>query len=158
MIILQLFFNFSHFYRQTSVISMADNCIFCKIIDRTLEAAFLYEDDEVISFLDIQPINKGHSLIIPKIHADRVEDLPENVYLKMHFVGRDILKKIKKNIPETTAFNVFIANGADAGQDVFHSHLHIIPRKPKDGLIIKYDFGEPLSLDERINIAKEILS
>ena len=136
---------------------MSENCVFCKIIDRTVEAAFLYEDEEVISFLDIQPINKGHSLIIPKIHADRVEDLPENVYLKMHSVGRSILEKIKKNLPETTAFNIFIANGADAGQDVFHSHLHIIPRKPNDGLVIKYDFGEPLSIEERTVVAEEIL-
>jgi histidine triad (HIT) family protein len=67
------------------------------------------------------------------------------------------MKKIKKNIPETTAFNVFIANGPDAGQDVFHSHLHIIPRLPNDGLIIKYDFGEPLSIEERNKVAKEIL-
>jgi histidine triad (HIT) family protein len=136
---------------------MSENCIFCKIINRTVEAAFLHDDDEVISFLDILPVNKGHALIIPKIHSDKIEDIPEEIYLKMHSVGRDIMKKIKKNIPETTAFNVFIANGPDAGQDVFHSHLHIIPRLPNDGLIIKYDFGEPLSIEERNKVAKEIL-
>ncbi|MHA1983372.1 MAG: HIT family protein [Candidatus Hodarchaeales archaeon] len=136
---------------------MSENCIFCKIINRTVESAFLYDDDEVTSFLDIHPINKGHTLIIPKIHVDKIEDIPEEIYLKMHSVARDILKKIKKNIPETTAFNVFIANGADAGQDVFHSHLHVIPRLPNDGLIIKYDFGEPLSIDERNKVAKVIL-
>ncbi|MHA1989897.1 MAG: HIT family protein [Candidatus Hodarchaeales archaeon] len=136
---------------------MDENCIFCNIIKRNVEAAFLYEDDEIIAFLDIQPINKGHALIIPKLHADKIEDIPEEIYLKMHSVGKDILKKIKTNIPETTAFNVFIANGADAGQDVFHSHLHIIPRKPNDGLIIKYDFGDPLSIEDRNEIAKEIL-
>ena len=136
---------------------MSTDCIFCKIINKTLEAAFLYEDDDIIAFMDILPINKGHTLIIPKIHVDRIEDLSEKIYLKIHSVGLDILKKIKINIPETTAFNVFIANGADAGQDVFHSHLHIIPRRPNDGLIIKYEFGDPISIEERQQVANQIL-
>ncbi|MFW9930153.1 MAG: HIT family protein [Candidatus Thorarchaeota archaeon] len=136
---------------------MNNKCIFCKIIGKSLEAAILFEDDDVLAFLDIQPINDGHSLIIPKMHFDKVEDIPEDIYLKMHSVGRNILKKIKKSIPETTAFNIFIANGSDAGQDVFHSHLHIIPRRPKDGLKITFEFGSPLTIKERNKIAEAIL-
>ena len=136
---------------------MSENCIFCKIIKKEIESAILYEDNDVISFLDIQPINKGHSLIIPKIHAERVEDIPEDIYLKIHSVGRKILLKIKKNIPGITAFNIHIANGKDAGQDVFHTHLHIIPRNPNDSLVITNDFGDPLTIEERREISDQIL-
>ncbi|MHA2338086.1 MAG: HIT family protein [Candidatus Hodarchaeales archaeon] len=136
---------------------MNSNCIFCKIINKSTEAAILFEDNDVISFLVIHPVNKGHALIVPKIHVDKLEDVPEEIYLKIHSVGRNILNKIKNNIPETTGFNVIISNGTDAGQDVFHSHLHIIPRRPGDSLKIEYDFGDPLSIEERKNIANDIL-
>lgn len=136
---------------------MNNVCIFCKIINKTAEGATLYEDNDMISFLVIHPVNKGHALVIPKIHFDRIEEIPIDTYLKMHSVGRKILNKIKKNIPETTVFNIIISNGDDAGQDVFHSHIHIIPRKPNDSLQIEYNFETPLTTETRLKIADELL-
>ncbi|OLS27063.1 MAG: HIT-like protein [Candidatus Heimdallarchaeota archaeon LC_3] len=138
---------------------MTNQCIFCQIIDQNADAAILYEDDEVIAFLDIQPVNRGHTLIVPKIHVERIEELDEKVYLSLFLVGRNILKKIKKRLSNVTAFNLLLANGADAGQDVFHAHLHIIPRIPKDGFGFKFgqEYGKLLSIEERKEIVKEII-
>ncbi len=108
-------------------------CIFCKIVRKETYAAILYEDEDILAFMDIKPINEGHALIIPKKHAVLVEELDNELYLKLFPIARKIAKRIRDVIPETTAFNYFIADGKDAGQEVFHVHLHIIPRKPNDG-------------------------
>ncbi|MFQ6126680.1 MAG: HIT family protein [Candidatus Heimdallarchaeota archaeon] len=135
-------------------------CIFCKIVQKQSEAAILYEDDEVIAFLDIMPVNEGHCLVIPKTHHKLVEEMNEKTYLKMFSVGRSLLVKIKETLPETTAFNYLLADGKDAGQEIFHVHLHIIPRKPNDGFGFKFgpNYGKKLSLEEKTRIAAKILS
>ncbi len=135
-------------------------CVFCKIITGKLFAAKLYEDEEVMAFVDIMPVNPGHSLVIPKTHSTLVADLPESTFLKLFKIGRDIQEKIGKAFPETTAFNFFIADGKDAGQEVPHVHLHILPRKPNDGFGIKFgqNYGRMLSEEERREIAMKILS
>jgi len=86
--------------------------------------------------------------------------MDEKVYLKMFTVGRSLLKKIKAVLPETSAFNYLIANGKDAGQEIYHVHLHIIPRKLNDGFGFKFgpDYGKKLSLKERNRIASKIIS
>lgn len=135
------------------------SCIFCDIVQKQSEAAILYEDDDVMAFVDIMPINEGHCLVIPKTHYELVEEMDETIYLKLFSVGRALLKKIKKGLPDTTAFNYLIANGKDAGQDVFHVHLHIVPRKPNDGFGFKVgpNYGNKLSIDERTQVAEKII-
>ncbi len=135
-------------------------CLFCEIVARRVESAVLHEDDLVIAFMDIMPINEGHCLVIPKKHYALVEDMDENSYLRLFVVGQQVLKKIKKALPETTAFNFIIANGEDAGQEIFHVHLHIVPRKPKDGFGFKVgpNYGRQLSIEERQFVANKILS
>ena len=135
-------------------------CIFCSIVQKQSEAAIIYEDEDVMAFLDIMPINEGHCLVIPKIHHKLVEEVDEKVYLKLFTVGRSLLKKIKEVLPETTAFNYLIANGEDAGQEIYHVHLHIIPRKPNDRFGFKFgpNYGKKLSLKERYRTASQIIS
>ena len=134
------------------------SCIFCKIVQKQSEAAILYEDEDVLAFLDIMPVNRGHSLVIPKTHYEVVEEMDEKIYLKLFSVGRSLLNKIKEALPETTAFNYLIANGKDAGQEIFHVHLHIIPRKPNDGFGFKFgpNYGKKISFEERNRIAAKI--
>lgn len=135
-------------------------CEFCKIVQKQSEQAILYEDKEVMAIIDIMPINEGHCLVFPKTHYELVEEMDQMAYLKLFSVGRMLLEQIKKNLPETTAFNYFIANGEDAGQEVFHVHLHIIPRKPNDGFGFKFgsNYGKILSLEDRGQIAAKILN
>lgn len=134
-------------------------CIFCKIVNKEAFAAVLYEDDDIVAFMDIKPINEGHTLIIPKKHAVLVEELDNKLYLKLFPIARKIAKRIKEEIPETTAINYFIADGEDAGQEIFHVHLHVIPRKPNDGFGFTFEeeyYNRLLSEKERERVRDKI--
>jgi len=129
---------------------MKDECIFCKIVEKKAPAGILFENDLVMAFLDIRPVNIGHTLIIPKIHVQTIDQLDsEDVFSELFNVGKKIHKLLKK-LPGVTGFNYLIANGVDAGQEVFHVHLHIIPRKPNDGFGYKFgpNFGKILTQEE----------
>ena len=137
-----------------------NDCIFCKIVRKEAFAAIIYEDDDVMAFMDIKPINEGHALIIPKKHAVFVEELEEELYLKLFPIARKIATKIKEKIPETTAINYFIADGEDAGQEVFHVHLHVIPRKPNDGFKFVFDeayYDRILTEEEREKVKNKLV-
>ncbi|TFF85193.1 HIT family protein [Candidatus Heimdallarchaeota archaeon] len=146
-----------------SLVISLDNtdCIFCKIVQKEAFAAVVYEDDEILAFPDIKPINEGHLLVIPKQHAVFIEELEEELFLKIFSIGRKLARTIKERIPETTAFNYFIADGEDAGQEVFHVHLHIIPRRPDDGFGFTFDkeyYDRFLTEEQREQVKKKLLA
>lgn len=109
------------------------SCVFCKIIKGELPSQKIYEDENYFAFLDIHPISPGHSLIIPKHHAQDLlhstSDDRKGLLEVVHKIAPSILKAV-----DAKAFNVGINVGKDAGQVVFHTHLHLIPRKAMDGL------------------------
>ncbi|MBM9613018.1 histidine triad nucleotide-binding protein [Desulfobulbus rhabdoformis] len=103
---------------------MPDNCLFCKIIRGEIPAEKLYEDDDVLAFRDIAPQAPTHFLVIPKKHIkgpEAVQPEDEQVFGKMMRVGNEIAQK--EGIPH---FRVVFNNGAEAGQTVFHLHMHIL--------------------------------
>ncbi len=109
-----------------------DNCIFCKIVAGKIPSTKLYEDELVLAFLDIAPINPGHLLVIPKEHHCSASTVPENVAGRMfHVAGR--LGIALKRALDVGGFNFHLADGTCAGQVVMHAHLHVIPRNPDDG-------------------------
>lgn len=108
------------------------NCIFCKIIAGEIPAAKIYEDDLVLAFLDIGPINHGHTLVIPKEHHESSSTIPEAVAGRMFHVGSRIGIALKRKF-EYDAFNLHLADGTAAGQVVMHAHLHVVPRGVEDG-------------------------
>ena len=139
---------------------MNSDCIFCKIINKEVFAAVLFEDDDIMAFMDIKPINEGHSLVITKKHAVLVDELEEELYLKLFPIGRKIAKKIKEVFPETKGIMYFIADGEHAGQEVPHVHLHIIPRKPNDGFDFTFDpayYDRLLTVDERTKVKDKLI-
>jgi histidine triad (HIT) family protein len=138
---------------------MNNDCIFCKIVRKEEFAAVLYEDDDIMAFMDIKPINEGHSLVITKKHAVLVDELAEELYLKLFHVGRRIAMKIKEIFPETKGIMYFIADGEHAGQEVPHVHLHIIPRKPNDGFDFTFDpaYYDRLLTEEERSVVKDKL-
>jgi len=111
---------------------MPDDCIFCRIVAGELPAVRLYEDDHVLSFLDIRPLRPGHALVIPKAHCTDLRDCPPEL-------GGALLAGVQRvaaavcEATGTGGFNLFNANGEVAGQEVFHLHLHILPRLEGDG-------------------------
>lgn len=109
-----------------------DNCIFCKIINNEIPSVKIYEDDLVLAFLDLGPINYGHTLVIPKEHHESSATIPENVAGRMFRVGSRIGIALKRKL-DYDAFNLHLADGTAAGQVVMHAHLHVVPRGVEDG-------------------------
>jgi len=111
------------------------DCIFCKIIRGEIPCAKVYETDSVLAFLDIAPVNKGHTLVIPKAHHVNIWELPPEL-------GPDMLEGIRvvgqalKDGLGAQGMNVGMNNGAAAGQLVMHAHWHLIPRFEGDGLTL----------------------
>ncbi|WP_367391870.1 HIT family protein [Lewinella sp. LCG006] len=109
-------------------------CIFCKIVAGQLPAHRVYEDEDVLAFMDINPINHGHVLIIPKVHYAELRSIP----LATSTAVWEVVKKVEQAIWQTPGLscegtNILQNNGAAAGQDVFHAHFHVIPRLSGDG-------------------------
>ena len=131
------------------------HCIFCKIINKELPADIVYENDHVLAFLDIAPINKGHTLVIPKSHHSSITTPSEDELMNMMKVASQIGRALMKGC-DYDGFNLHLANGNCAGQVVDHAHLHVIPRIGTDGFhwnwrSFKYEDGEKLELIDKIN-------
>ena len=107
------------------------DCIFCDIIQRKSPAEIIYEDEKVISFLDIRPINYGHTLVIPKKHYDDFISVPPDEMKAVINITQTISEAVSISL-KTDGFNIIANNGAAAGQKVFHFHFHIIPRYNTD--------------------------
>jgi histidine triad (HIT) family protein len=109
-----------------------DDCIFCSIVDGDIPNRTVYQDDDVLAFLDANPLAEGHTLVIPKAHHETLNDLPADL-------GSAVLGQLHRLVPivedavdadgSTVAFN----NGEAAGQEVPHVHGHIVPRFSGDG-------------------------
>ncbi len=106
---------------------MVEDCIFCKIIRKQADATVVYEGPETIAFLDISPLNHGHTLVVPKLHYPTMMEMPPEEVGKLFTVVAKLIKGIQK---ATSADGISIgqSNGKAASQEVFHVHVHIIPR------------------------------
>lgn len=109
-----------------------ENCIFCRIIAGEIPATKIYEDEMVLAFMDISPINFGHILVIPKEHHNSCASIPENVAGRMFYVASRIGVACKRAL-DYDGFNLHLADGTCAGQVVMHAHLHVVPRGLDDG-------------------------
>jgi len=111
---------------------MLDDCIFCKIISGEIPAHKIYEDDKVLAFLDIKPVNPGHTLVVTKEHHLDLVSTPEDLLAAVMAAAKKIGRKIlDTGIGEAITFT--FNNGRVAGQVVDHVHLHVMPRKNNDG-------------------------
>lgn len=108
-----------------------NDCIFCKIIAGEVPCDKVYEDSEILAFLDISPINPGHTLVISKEHHETIMDVPSDTLHKI----MDVAQKVAKSLVVTKegGVNVFQNNKPAAGQVVPHIHFHVIPRHAGDG-------------------------
>jgi histidine triad (HIT) family protein len=133
------------------------DCIFCKIIAGTVPCLKLYEDERVLAFLDINPIHPGHTLIVPKSHSANLLELPSGdvaaILPVAQLIGSVVMDELKPD-----GFNLHQANGAGAGQSVFHFHMHVIPRRFDDGVVMNWplvpgDRAELQAVAERMRAA-----
>ncbi len=102
------------------------HCPFCDLIRGAAEVSVCYEDSDAIAFMDIQPVNDGHVLVVPRTHYERIEDLPRDVGLHLYEVATRLMPVIQQ-VSGCHDMNVVVNSGSAAGQDVFHFHLHLIP-------------------------------
>ena len=114
------------------------SCTFCRIMSRELGSSVVYEDNDAIACLDIQPITNGHLLVIPKHHYQDLNDLDPAIGAHMFKIGQQLSKVLQSSALKCTGTNLFLANGKTAMQEILHVHLHVIPRYPKDGFGLKY--------------------
>ncbi len=108
------------------------NCIFCKIARKELPSVVVYEDDTMLAFLDINPVNIGHTLIIPKKHFENLYDTPEDLMAEMMKVIKSLGTAIKEAV-HADGINIEMNNEKPAGQVILHTHMHIVPRHEGDG-------------------------
>lgn len=139
---------------------MATTCIFCSIVAGSSPCHLIYEDELTYAFLDINPIAHWHTLVIPKRHYERLEDVDEESAAAL---GR-ALARVGKAMNELTQgpdYNVLLANGKNAGQEVWHVHYHLIPRTGRsDGLGYRWKAGRLLpqpQIDEFVGKARALL-
>jgi histidine triad (HIT) family protein len=133
----------------------SENCIFCKIVDGSLPSSKVYEDEDVIAFLDIKPVNPGHTLVIPKKHFKNIHDTPDELMAKLIIVTKKIAGVVQDKLG-VSGVNIGMNNGASAGQLVFHTHIHIMPRYGKDSF--KLWLGKEYAPGEREKVAEKLKS
>ena len=114
-----------------------DNCIFCKMVAGQIPVTKIYEDDFVLSFLDIGPISDGHTLVIPKQHFEKLHQCPPEVLSRVASCLGSIAKAVTSAM-NSDGYNLLCNNGRAAGQLVDHLHFHIIPRKTGDGVFNRW--------------------
>jgi len=122
------------------------DCVFCKIVSKEISSEILYENDKVISVLDINPIHFGHALILPKEHCNDFLDLPDETYHSILQAARIVTHALVQSL-KLEGYNLFSNNGTIAGQSVFHFHLHVTPRYRNDNIrfvlnLKRYSDGE----------------
>lgn len=130
------------------------DCIFCKIVRGEIPSFKVFEDDRTLAFMDINPINPGHVLIVPKHHAPNIFETPDDWLAASMVTTRRVARGVETAL-KPHGMNIVQANGPGAAQSVFHLHIHVVPRAKDDG--IKMNWGiRPGNMDEIKAIAEKI--
>ena len=135
-----------------------NDCVFCKLISGELEVTVIQEDDLCLAIMDVQPINPGHALVISRRHAAYLADLDEEEGAQIFRVAQRVAGALRKCGVKCEGVNLFLADGVAAGQEVFHVHLHVIPRYASDGfsLNLPADYEDRPPREELNEIAQRV--
>ena len=122
------------------------NCIFCKIASKEIPAKILVETESCVGFLDAFPLAKGHALVIPKNHYEKLQDLPTDINTEVFSIVQNLISNIDSM---TGATLVALHNGKDSGQEIPHVHIHLIPRSKDDSAgSVHSMFSQKIELSE----------
>lgn len=130
------------------------DCIFCRIVAGEIPSFKLLEDDRILSFMDINPANEGHCLVIPKAHAPSLFESDDGSIAAVATACRRVADAVRRTL-DPPGINLMQANGPAAGQSVFHLHFHVIPRRADDGLLFNWE-PQPGDLDAIGRLAERI--
>jgi histidine triad (HIT) family protein len=117
------------------------HCTFCDLIHGAGEASICYEDSDAVAFMDIQPVNAGHVLVVPRRHYEQFEDVPAALAAHVFNVASKLVPAVKK-VSKAEGINIIVNSGSAAGQDEPHYHVHVIPRLPEDGFDVPLPFAQ----------------
>ena len=117
----------------------AKHCIFCDLLNGAGEVSICYEDSSAIAFMDIQPVNLGHVLVVPREHYESLSDSPLDLAMHLFDVALR-LSPVVRRLNGVEDMNLVVNSGHAAGQNVFHYHVHLIPRTANDGFDIPLPF------------------
>ena len=109
-----------------------EECVFCQIVEKKIPSQILFENDTNLAFLDIFPVSKGHTIVIPKNHYNNLEDIPINELTGLYEIVKKLSGIIHKKL-KIEGYNILQNNFKAAGQVINHFHIHIIPRSKEDG-------------------------
>ena len=116
----------------------ATDCVFCRILAGELPATFVHRDEHCAAFMDIQPVNAGHVLVVPTSHATQLADLDPEVAARMLPLAQRVAAALRASGVRCEGVNLLLADGAAAMQEVFHVHLHVFPRYRGDGFGLRF--------------------
>ena len=119
------------------------DCIFCAIAAKQAPASVVFEDDVCLAFMDLYPMVPGHLLVVPKMHAANLAELDEVTGMHVFRIAQRMAAAVRGSGLRCEGINLFLADGEAAGQDVFHVHLHVVPRFQGDAVVIAATFGHP---------------
>lgn len=122
------------------------DCPFCAVVDGLAEGSIVFEDELSVALMDICPVYPGHTLVVPRVHYENLVACPQDLAAHLFIVASKLGPAIMK-AAGGTGFNVWTANGEDAGQRVFHLHLHVLPRFPDDKFGLRFPKGFPAMTD-----------
>lgn len=137
-----------------------NDCIICKLVSRELEVSMVYQDDYGSAFMDIQPINPGHLLVVPNRHEPYLSGLKEEEGAQIFRVAHRLARILRTGVVRCEGINFFLADGSAAGQEVFHVHLHVFPRYVGDGfrLVLPPTYSQRPDRKELDAVAEKIRS
>ncbi len=115
-----------------------DDCIFCRILAGRAPATIVWRDEACTAFMDIQPVNPGHVLIVPNVHAAQLADLDEETAAHLMRLGHRLTAALRASGLRCEGVNLFLADGEAAMQEIFHVHLHVFPRFTGDGFGLRF--------------------
>lgn len=119
--------------------SGAGHCTFCDLVRGAGEVSACYEDADAVAFMDIQPVNPGHVLVVPREHHESLFDVPRELGAHLFAVTMRVAAAVKR-VTQCEGMNIIVSSGAAAGQDELHYHVHIIPRREGDGFDVQLPF------------------
>ena len=114
------------------------DCVFCEILAGRLASSRLYQDERCTAFMDIQPVNPGHLLVVPNVHAAFLADLDEETGAQMFRVAQRLAGALRRSGVRCEGVNFWLADGEAALQEVFQAHLHVLPRYAHDGFGFRF--------------------
>lgn len=141
-----------HAYPATVSIS---DCVFCAIAAGTAEASFVASNDRAVAFMDLRPVGEGHILVIPRRHAVGLVDLDPMDGAEVFLLAQRVAAALF-SAGLADGVNLFLADGEVAGQEVFHAHLHVLPRRPDDALTLLVNYGVAPSRSELDAVAARV--